>query len=74
MFIEYIIYSLALSSNNLRSKTISTLRVKVSIPFKDINKLIKITFVKAFSLYCLIISSIKTTSIIIRSSSSISTR
>ena len=71
-FIEYIIYSLALSSNNLRGKTISTLGVKVSIPLD--NKLIRIALAKAFLYYYLIISYIKTTSIVIRSSSSISTR
>ena len=73
-FIEYIIYSLALSSNNLKGKTIFTLRVKVSILLDNDEEVIRIALVKVFLYYYLIISYIKTTSIVIRSSSSISTK
>ena len=71
-FIEYIICSLALSSNNLRGKTVSTLGVRVSVPLDD--ELKGIALAKAFLHCCSTISYINTTSIVVKGSSSISTR
>ena len=59
MFIEYIIYFLALSSNNLRGKTMFTLGVRVSVPLD--NELIGIALAIAFLRRYSTISYIKTT-------------
>ena len=71
MFIEYIIYSSALSSDNFRGKTMSTSRVGVSVPLDD--ELVGIALAKAFLRRRSTISCIETTSTVVGGSGSTST-